>query len=1465
MSSCRWRLLLAACCLALAAAGADPLPTPLTPELLDPAAFAEWCAGTESPIVLKEGPKWVLWTTSSQPGWSGVRFGALNKPGPRHLRLGFKQDVPLGTLLVQGGAALSILKPGAAYPGDLADESQWLPAARLTRDGESAAEGDGGSLFVWTLPPGTRTRALRFTHVARVTDQDYAGSLGAAAVLAQRWANAAVLAQARAEFNERQANRLNNSNHDGWGTWRNEGGEAAFGAGRPTSVTLTWEQPRKLLGINVVGAYFATADVQVLKAGVTAAPQEAEAADWITVRSGVKFENQYPRALALNWVALPEPVETRALRLLIASTYKEAGQHPHLQGKTQNGRSVQVGEIQALVDLQEAPLASLRPPPAAAAAAPPHPPIPVRFTLDEGAFVTLVIEDRQGVRVRNLIAETWFPAGRNVAWWDGCDDLGRDVEAARHGLYHIPEQLVAPGEYRVRGLARGPVELRYEFAVYSPGDPPWPTPDHRGGWLSNHCPPMAAAFVPAGRTQGTGAPLLYLGCLLSEGPDGLALVDLDGNKVGGRMWIGGLWTSAPYLACDTGPKADPGTAVYVASAAATEGERNKPETRVPELRITAVNSLQVNEKKVAKLFLERPAGLAREANPAAGVLGGLAARDGRIVCALTSLNRLLAIEAASGKEVASVAVPAPAGLAFDAQGALLVVSGTNVLRFSDLTAAPATLIGSGLEAPAGLTVDADGRIYVSDRGNAHQVKIFSPAGELLGRIGRGGLPAAGPYDPLRLDHPRGLAVDNLGRLWVTEESYYPKRVSVWSRDGQLLRAFYGPSRYGGGGALHPGRDRFFLGEEGGALEFSLDWERGTWAPANVLLRPDGEADDASTVLAKSGHFHAGPEAPFERGGRTYLSNCFNASPTNGADLAGLYLVEGGRARAVAALGRANDVALFKTAAFKPRWPDQVDLAGDLWRNNGQNQALFLWSDANGDGRLQPEETSFAAGPVLGVTVLPDLSLCVANYRGRALRLAPLAIAANGVPSYDLERAQVLAEGVARPVSSGGGQVLAGENGLAILTLGVNPFSPYSLCGTRHGVATWSYPSVWPGLHPSHEAGRPEFPGELIGTTRLLGGFVKPVPQRQKGFFARTFGAADKGVGEVFAVNGNMGNIYLLTSDGLFLATLFHDIRLAPNWRMPAAERGMRVDGLSLHDENFWPTITQTRDGGIYLVDGARSSLVRVDGLETARRLPDARLTVTPADLAQAALWRSEAEAARQAREGTGVLRVARVAAAPAAADWEAAYWCDIDKRGVAANFNSDSRPYDVRGALLLGADRLYARWRTANPRLLENSGETAEALFKTGGALDLMLGSDPAAAPGRREAVAGDLRLLVALVKGQPRAMLYRAVVPGTPAAARIAFSSPSRSVYFDQVQDVTAAVTLSAKDGDYELAIPLALLGLAPAGGQAIRGDMGVLRGAGGQTTDRVYWSNKATGIVSDVPSEALLMPQLWGRIVFE
>ena len=63
-----------------------------------------------------------------------------------------------------------------------------------------------------------------------------------------------------------------------------------------------------------------------------------------------------------------------------------------------------------------------------------------------------------------------------------------------------------------------------------------------------------------------GKPLIYLGSSVTEGGDGLAWVDLDGKKRGGKGWIGGTWTGAPFLARDDGPERVPGVILYVGAA-----------------------------------------------------------------------------------------------------------------------------------------------------------------------------------------------------------------------------------------------------------------------------------------------------------------------------------------------------------------------------------------------------------------------------------------------------------------------------------------------------------------------------------------------------------------------------------------------------------------------------------------------------------------------------------------------------------------------------------------------------------------------------------------------------------------------------------------------------------------------------------------------------------------------------------
>ena len=947
--------------------------SPVVAADLDAAAFAQWADGSEKPIETRNGPLHVLWTRTSQADWDGVRFGESKQPGLRHLRIGFAKPIALGAVLVRGGGKLSVLKANAAYPGNLADESQWAAAQRLAGRQISGDEVRTDDYAIWVLPRGTSTRAIRFTHSAEITDKSYAGWLGGAYILPQRVANIAPQSVAIASANDEKAEKINNTIAEPWSAWDNgkEGGAQVISDEHAETVLLVWPRPVSLSGLCALWAGFAACEAQTYTGPGEQHPRQASDSDWKSVKQFNGLENQYPRALGPNWLDFGQTITTRAVRLRLTKVTTEG--HPHLKNNTRAGKRVWLGELMALQAMGDADLVTAILPVQSQET---HPPIPVRFELKEPAIVTLVIEDSAGKRVRNLVAETPFPAGPNVAWWDSMDDLGRDIEAARHGIYNTPGTFVAPGTYRVRGLARKQLDLRYEFSIYNGGHPAWETADATGGWLTNHTPPSAALFVPGERSL-NGQPMMYLGSYVAEGGHGLAWFDIDGKKIGGRGWVGGAWTGAPYLARDAGDAPDANTFVYVGAA----WEK--------DLRLTALT--KSGDKNVVKYAFD---------NKDVAVMGGMAIRNGLMAVTLPKLGQVLFVDAKAGKALEPAPMQDGRGLAFDKQGRLLAVVGKQVIRYTmPGMKQPQVLIATGLEDPQQVALDEAGNIYITDRGASHQVKVFSPDGKPLRAIGRAGAPKAGPYDPLHMNNPKGLAIDSNARLWVTEEDYQPKRVSVWTLDGQFVKAYYGPSGYGGGGGLDPAdKSRFYYH----GMEFKLDWDKGADQLVRVFFRPG--PDELGTP---DGHACNGtPETAIYVAGRRYFTNCYNSNPTNGTPIAMIWIDRDGLAVPVAALGRANDWKLLKTDPFKSRLPGGADLKGDYWRN----QVTFAWSDLNQDGKLQPEEVQFEKGTAGGITVMPDLACVASRAHDSAMRFAVQRFTPQGVPVYELAKGETLVAG-----------------------------------------------------------------------------------------------------------------------------------------------------------------------------------------------------------------------------------------------------------------------------------------------------------------------------------------------------------------------------------------------------------------------------------------------------------------------
>jgi hypothetical protein len=1072
--------------------------------------------------------------------------------------------------------------------------------------------------------------------------------------------------------------------------------------------------------------------------------------------------------------------------------------------------------------------------------------IPVHFKLEKAGEVTLVIDDAGGKRVRNLVAETHFEAGEHVVYWDGRDESG-GVKADAAGLYRTTGKAVAAGTYRVQGLVHDPIRLQYEFSVYTAGSPPWRTRDNRGRWLADHTPPIDALLLPA---RGDTPARVLVAAYVAEGGDALIWTDLEGHKLDGVRWVGGNWTGALALARDDGPKAVQGTEAYAASSwLVTDKSAAGQKKMIGELRLTALSG---HEGRAVWTERFNPAPFAQQGPLPVGqvrasekrYVGGVAARDGLVALSLVRQGELRFIDDRLGRAVGSVKLADTRGLTFDAQGRLLVLVGKQLRRYAvSRTAGGVSLegeqvvVGAGLENPDRLMVDAaTGQIYISDWGS-NTVKVFTADGQAIRVIGTPGGVPVGHYDPSRMENPSGMALMPDGTLWVAEENYAPKRVSLWSKEGQFLKALYGPPQYGGGGNLSADKKTFYYFDNRG-MAFDLDWATGKWSLRSVYYDP---AKDTLGLYVprKSGKqpalgLNGGPQAPIDLGGRRYLTNVFNGGETDEVALAAVWLEAGDVARPVAVVGDASDWPLMYEARFRSRLPEGVDLSQYV---PGRSPVLVAWSDANGDGQVQVEEVSSQMLKNFGskthgtyrmgrIFIGADLGFTTSF----TYQLKPHGFTAAGVPLYDAAEATAAFRGpIDLNFAEGHDAVTAGKDFTVVAGSPVRGF--------KDGQLWWTYPNAWAGLHPGHKAPPRQYSGQLIATTKVLG-----LPVVPRGSDA----------GAIWAYNGDRGDVYLMTMDGLFVSQLFQipsiDAPKVARWEDVPARRGMEVGQYNVPGENFLPTINQTTDGQVYLVTGKEhSSLVHVMGLETIRRLPESTVEVSGMPAA------AGGDAVAAGTKDDGVLHVAQLGAKAKVdgklGEWSAARWVSLDG--------------STQAAVGIAGDRLMLAYRTNDADLLNNKPESLPMLFKTGGALDLMLRTDPAVKAGQREPVAGDVRLLVTEVDGKPVAVLYRPVARGQKNP--VAFSSPWRTLTFDRVEEVSAAARVARVGGDYECSIPLKSLGLTlPAGVVRLRGDVGLLRGQPGQTTQRLYWHNKETGIVEDVPSEAALQPGQWGTLVF-
>jgi Protein of unknown function (DUF4038)/Putative collagen-binding domain of a collagenase len=1030
--------------------------------------------------------------------------------------------------------------------------------------------------------------------------------------------------------------------------------------------------------------------------------------------------------------------------------------------------------------------------------------VPIRIRLERSSFVTAVVEDGEGRRVRNLVGEALLPPGEPVIWWDGYDEGERDREGS------LVRHRVSAGSYRVRGLVHDGIHMRYEFSVYSPGHPPWKTKDGSGGWLADHSPPADVLFLSRGSGSPFGHGEAQLLVCSTSGETGSEFVWLteEGRRIFGMNE--GFW-GGTHLARDLGAKAVEGNYAYVFIS----GERD-PDNDTMEVRAFKRTG---DIDSVVKMTFPHDVRRFKTGGDAYGS-NGLAVHDGLVVFSFTQMNKLILADARNKVVLSEVPVPTPRGLHFDRQGRLYVITGKQVKRFSvahDRVRLDdeRTLIALGLEDPRRLIVDEKGDLLVADWGRSHQVKVFSPEGKPVRAIGKPGGPQLGRYDERRMSQPSGMAIDGCGRLWVAEAEPFPKRLSLWKKDGAFVRAWYGPPKYGGGGAVDPhDKTRLFYAESDrdGGIEFALDWEKGESEVRSIYWRPEMFQETISGPA---------PERAISRGGWTYLTNCFNGQLRHNQDRGvGIWRLDDDHvARPVAMIGNAWDLNHSVWG-----WPMRNKNAiNALWSGKDPARILFAWCDDNDDHIAQPNEVRWlettrknARGETLAdiglmPLVFPDLSFTTSF----GTKIDAPRIDQRGVPIYDLTKQEHVGNAeMQRSPLIAGDRVLTYQDG-------IDAFFGCDLSGKR----PWRF-----NITPEDEQ---PLAGKLLGATRVNGPPVRP-----------SAGEA----GELVAISGEKGVIYLMTMDGMFIQTLGGDERTTPLWRMPVWRRGMRIDGVSFSAEHFHPTITQVGEGNTYMVVGhEQSSIVELEGLESIRRREFGSVEVSGETIA----GRPETSVERARKQARETLEVARLAHGPQVDgrldDWPSdTKWADIGGR--------------AKAAVILADERLYAAFRTGDADALANAGGDYRYFFKTGGALDIMIGTDPGAPRGRQAPVAGDIRLLVTRAQGRTRAVLSRPVAPQVRELREMIYQSPVGNVKFDEVSDVSDRVSLAGFDGDFEFSMPLEILRLRSGEATELLGDLGLLRGDGAQTTMRTYWNNLDTNLVSDIPSEARLQPGRWG-----